>query len=86
MEGDTGHMGGLTNPRPKYRWVSLASKEGAASKQNKKNKKNAPGAEDAEPVFLMLVGLPCLKRGRLPQKMDRIARLLIVLKFLCQSE
>ena len=28
----------------------------------------APGAEDAEPVILMQVGLPCLKRGRLLQK------------------
>ena len=24
----------------------------------------APGAEDAEPVFLIPVGLPCLERGR----------------------
>ena len=28
----------------------------------------APGAEDAEPVILIPVGLPCLKRGRLYQK------------------
>ena len=29
----------------------------------------APGAEDAEPVFLIPVGLPCLERGRLYKKM-----------------
>ena len=28
----------------------------------------APGAEDAEPVILVPVGLPCLERGRLYQK------------------
>ena len=28
----------------------------------------APGAEDAEPVILIPVGLPCLERGRLLQK------------------
>ena len=28
-------------------------------------KKTAPGADDAEPVILIPVGLPCLKRGRL---------------------
>ena len=27
-----------------------------------------PGAEDAEPVFLIPVGLPCLERGRLYKK------------------
>ena len=27
-----------------------------------------PGAEDAEPVVLMPVGLPCLERGRFIQK------------------
>ena len=28
----------------------------------------APGADNAKPVFLIPVGLPCLKRGRLSQK------------------
>ena len=28
----------------------------------------APGAEDAKPVFLIPVGLPCLERGRLYKK------------------
>ena len=28
----------------------------------------APRAEDAEPVILILVGLPCLERGRLTHK------------------
>ena len=28
----------------------------------------APGAEDAEPVILTPVGLPCLERGRLYKK------------------
>ena len=28
----------------------------------------APGAEDAEPVILIPVGLPCLERGRLHKK------------------
>ena len=28
----------------------------------------APGAEDAEPVILIPVGLPCLERGRLSKK------------------
>ena len=32
------------------------------------NKTPAPGAEDAEPVSLIPVGLPCLKRGRLNKK------------------
>ena len=26
---------------------------------------SAPGVDDAEPVLLILVGLPCLERGRL---------------------
>ena len=30
----------------------------------------APGAENAEPVLLIPVGLPCLKRGRLLQRKD----------------
>ena len=31
-------------------------------------KKPAPGAEDAKPVILIPVGLPCLERGRLIKK------------------
>ena len=31
-------------------------------------KKSAPGVEDAEPVFQIPVGLPCLERGRLIKK------------------
>ena len=31
----------------------------------------APGAEDAEPVILIAVGLPCLERGRRLQKKSR---------------
>ena len=33
-------------------------------------KKTAPDAEDAEPVILIPVGLPCFKRGRPLQKND----------------
>ena len=32
----------------------------------------APGAEDAEPVALIPVGLPCLERGRLYKKKPQL--------------